>query len=312
MCDNIIGLCASHIKSPEHLKLFELMLLSWKSNTKSIPLFVSMSANIPDNVKNKISVWNELFPLLTVYFSDNQLSQFKHYKVLVENINCSLDTYVILTDDDDLWNIDRVATISDIINSCNNDIIILTSYITTKTNRGEPNLYPEINSISTFAVACENLGTSTELKDDPREWYYEYWNISSKYKIFKDFILRSSEEILSDKYADLCFVKYINSYPTKDKVIVSKRPVYFYRETGRHPNLPFPKCKTIHEFTRANDNNLRIYACRSISYENFIHNVLDCEYIDTTQLKNGLNSKSNRKILETKYSVFYTSPTYVE
>jgi hypothetical protein len=102
----LLALCASHINHEKRLEDLYLMLNSWKEQTFSIELHISLSSeldildakHIQELLRNTYG--NKLF----VYPCSKRLSQFKHYERLTDFVlnDRTKDAWIIFTDDDDL------------------------------------------------------------------------------------------------------------------------------------------------------------------------------------------------------------------
>jgi hypothetical protein len=231
MTTNLISLCASHVSSPTKIKWMNEMIESWKNQTHKIPLYINVS--IEEKVKilfdfYRENKWN--YDNLFIFVENEKTPQFMHYKKLCEKINSIYDrnTWVIFTDDDDIWDKDRSLYYKLIIEKCNKDSETCVSYvwICTFCNCSGENFDENYVIKNQFDNADTEKEKGNKLQD--------YWQIGCQLKYLNDFIEKCDKETLSNGYCNLLFVKYFNKtkraikWNSKDR----KRFVYFWRTQG--------------------------------------------------------------------------------
>jgi hypothetical protein len=228
MENQMIALCASHLSKPIKIKWMNEMIESWNNQTHKVPLHINTS--IDDSVKTlfeyyKENKWN--YENLFFYIEKEKTPQFVHYKKLCEKINniYNQNTWVIFTDDDDIWEKDRSLYYKLITKKCNKDEETMVSYVWVCTfcncSGGE------FNENYVIKNQLDNKDTEKERGGKLQD----YWQISCQLKYFNDYINRCSEDLLKDGYCNLLFVKYFNfskraiKWNSKDR----KRFVYYWR-----------------------------------------------------------------------------------
>lgn len=168
----LVALCASHMDSLERLDYFDKMLRSWFPN--NVPLYVSMSKVEGLEIENAVQNFRTNYPLLTLILHAGKKSQFHHYLHLL-TILPPQTTHLMFTDDDDIWHKKRVEKIK---STPFVDVLRL------------PHLDFEEGRIS------ETI-------------YAEHWDYCVPFSVLRDFLLQSSN--LEHRYADVCFVKHIET-----------------------------------------------------------------------------------------------------
>lgn len=115
--DKLIVLCASHIQSKQRLYYLNDMLNSWSNQSRPSILYISISYSneLKDDVYELLAKWHNIniFPSeeLEIYIIQyrKRQSQFSHYTYLLQEYKEELkDKWIMFTDDDDLWNSNRI------------------------------------------------------------------------------------------------------------------------------------------------------------------------------------------------------------
>jgi hypothetical protein len=125
------ALCASHISEHARLFLFEKMLNSVMCQTINTTLHISISSNkeLEYVVDSFIKKWSN--DQIIFYKRNNVLAQFRHYSLLIEDLQEILnpDTSILFTDDDDIWSPIRVETYVEHIKLHNDKTFIISNSI---------------------------------------------------------------------------------------------------------------------------------------------------------------------------------------
>jgi hypothetical protein len=104
------SLCASHISNKDRFFLFEKMLTSILYQTVKTTLHISISyaKELENDTDNFIRKWSN--GQIIFYKRKCVLAQFRHYSLLLEDLQEILDpdSYILFTDDDDIWAPNRV------------------------------------------------------------------------------------------------------------------------------------------------------------------------------------------------------------
>lgn len=280
--DHIISLCASHIDTLERMSLLQLMIQSWHSNTVQIPLFISLSYDeyLQEDILNTISQMREMYPLLTVNISNVKLAQFEHYKILSETVVVlySPSTFIIFSDDDDLWSENRVELYKNCISQFHDIIHSVSSIKMCGYYTCDGASHPDMRYISNFAQLqnYKNLIKVIDTVNIPGE----YWQYCVPIKYFQEFMTKASDDLLKHKYCDLTFTKFIYFYNPENVKIVhlpKDRIGYFYRYL-KVRNVVNPEevvIKATHEnisyIHPAMINNIELIAARNVGYDNVLY-----------------------------------------
>ncbi len=106
----LVAVCASHIKNLKRLLFLNQMIKSYSEQSKKCHLYISISFSI----ELKEQVENFIKEMQNVYFINRgiiKITQFTHYRLLVDYLSTVYnpkDTYIIFSDDDDIWSKNRV------------------------------------------------------------------------------------------------------------------------------------------------------------------------------------------------------------
>lgn len=112
----MIVLCASYIITYRRLKYLDNMLQSWHNQTESSKLYISISyaEDMMEDVYILLKKWKYIANDAFVYSPKNvRFSQFEHYESLLSEFKDEfepLNEWIMFTDDDDLWNINRIQS----------------------------------------------------------------------------------------------------------------------------------------------------------------------------------------------------------
>lgn len=207
MTHELICLIASHINCDERASNFlELLnMINNQQNCLKKNIYISMSNEIDidvSNIKNKINEYN-----FHMIYNNIKLSQFEHYNKLIKTIviNDPKNTWIIFSDDDDIWSENRLSTISCCLNdnelSDNLGCLIIPSY--------------ELYDGKT--VPCDNMN---------------YVDLCIRYKYVKLFFDNVNENVLKHKFCDVFFLNILMHYGNIHKIdnqIKCKIPLYIWR-----------------------------------------------------------------------------------
>ena len=190
---SLICLCASHINSIERKEYFLNMIERWFNQNHKIELHISLSATDDINILYTINNLPK-YDMLYIYYQKEKLSQFNHYKCLLQSITNHDDPYVIFTNDNDLWHPDRSFYFFELI----------TNYAQNMTYGRIPYYYENDSYI------FNNNGKIICQVPNPGE-YIEY---ICKLNIFRNFVNNATDLILNHYLADMFFLHYLR---TKNK-----------------------------------------------------------------------------------------------
>jgi hypothetical protein len=186
----LVCFCGVYINNEDEYLLLKEMLNSWKYQYLPITLYLSISQNTNINLNIDLEIYNDS-EKLHILFSDEKLSQFEHYKNIINNNKINSSSWIIFTNFNDVWGRQRSCAYNTLINL----------YNTTKFKDKKP-IYIKYN--------YENADIN----------HNQY---CCKYEDFTNFILKIDNEILNNRICGLYFIKYLNlndethlSLPNKD------------------------------------------------------------------------------------------------
>ncbi len=120
----LIAICSSYIKNDIRLNYLNQMIESYILQTIKCPLYISICYN--DEFKDKIG------KLIRKYHNINfidrgpiKLPQFTQYRLLIDHLSTIYipnNTYLIFSDDDDLWSKNRICVYNTIMNTYSDTI----------------------------------------------------------------------------------------------------------------------------------------------------------------------------------------------
>ena len=195
----IITLIASHIDSKERLNNFIKLLESIRNQTNcedlvdikkdEMDIRISLSHDLEIQEDNLIFLFNIINPVenknkFKFYLQNKQFSQFEHYKFLVNKLYNSPDldennTWILFSDDDDMWSQTRFGAYSQMINSV------------------------PVEDYETTTAICY-VDTQTKIKS------YAAYCIKLKY--LKIFFKYATKTQIKHKYCDSYLIKFISLY----------------------------------------------------------------------------------------------------
>ena len=230
----IVAWCASHIETLERLIYWKIMVRSWFRQTCSCRLMISMSCepHIRDDVTAAIAEAREEYNDLTVYFQSDRLTQFQHYSRLADTVTeddeAADDTWILFTDDDDVWSPHRVSLYDDALQTS------LTNG--TAVDFIAAGWYAMQSTLDTQAVSPEEAQNmigkqqAHSINAEPKDVTYLYamWMVPRK-KI-AEWTRTAADSIIKNDLADLFWMKHVAS--TATRIGLTSRPtswLYYYR-----------------------------------------------------------------------------------
>ena len=236
---DLVALCASHMNSKQRWDMFVYMIDSWNCQKVPIQLFVSMSFDsaIGNGLLEDIESMRSGYPRLEILLSDKKMSQFEHYKKLAnyvsekkQDLHNKKDTWVIFTDDDDIWHPLRSYEYSkgmefmEMAEAFGQDITNIMYILLHSIVPGEEgDLMKTWKDVETIKHRFEesNIPEPCHLGN-----YVEY---STKLRTLHNFTQDCPSNILQHKFCDMGFVRYLR---TEEKPVM-KYPTenwsYYYR-----------------------------------------------------------------------------------
>jgi hypothetical protein len=180
--NSIVIFMASHLDCQDRLSYFLLLLEDIKEQQDcsvdgKLYLSISYDAFL---TKEKLEVLLQIANTyhFQYFLHDQKLSQFEHYKYLVEHANVSENSWILFSDDDDNWSELRYAVYQHLIDHINPEDVKLLAAIKYQT---------EDDSLGSYVDYC------------------------IKWKYFKNFLDKLSMEQLQHRYCDMYLIKYIET-----------------------------------------------------------------------------------------------------
>jgi hypothetical protein len=185
----IIVLCASHITSVQRLIYLNAMINSYLAQTIKKPLYISISYSDKKflrELKSLIDKYECINYEIKFFIRDFSLSQFEHYDLLLnQNKEILKGKWILFTDDDDLWNNNRIETYIKYINTNTKDCFNIRSCIS-------------CDDLYVTSIKDINLNKCIECTTN------EYFNYCIKYEKLIDIIKNLCKHIsLSEPIFDL-------------------------------------------------------------------------------------------------------------
>ncbi|AYV85331.1 MAG: hypothetical protein Satyrvirus11_13 [Satyrvirus sp.] len=219
----LICLLASHLNCIERSTHFdELLDIINNQSCEEKNIYISLSHDFNINIVNilkKIKTYG--FNLL---YSKEKLSQFQHYKNIMDNltIDDEINTWILFSDDDDIWSIHRLM------------------------NFYYPLTTLEIPDICSYIKIVPHAKLSNNKIIDITE--DNYVNYCVRFKYLKLFFYNVNDDILMHRYCDVFFVSFMCGYGARilNHVILQvDYPVYIWREVDYDRNCS-PNYDDIH------------------------------------------------------------------
>ena len=259
---DMVCLCASHMNTLGRWERFMQMLTSWKEQTWELPLIVSMS--FEESVEGVIKLPE--MEGLTIIRQRRKTSQFEHYKVLAE-LDWGDETWVMFTDDDDLWHEARAEAYVTMLQECRKRGV-RPAYVVSKTivatEEDDP---PGLETAEDVTVLFERGVISQEVfdkKDVGRMESGNYVEYGVSIQTLRGFLQGVHRELLEHKFCDLAFTRYLRE--GHDLPMCRLQPegipwLYFYR---RDPGIG-QVCVSLRSeaYSRGLQNNVELMCART-------------------------------------------------
>lgn len=180
----IVCLMASHLNCNDRVDNFNDLLdtINFQLGCSNKKICISLSHDENINITKTLELIRKY--RFDLNYSKKKLSQFEHYKKLVDGltVNDPLNTWIIFSDDDDIWNDNRIYTYHDIIKKVNDDNV---AYLKTSAFEVVNNKIFRINTKTNYVDFCV------------------------RYKYLKNFFDNVTNEALKHKFCDVLFAYYV-------------------------------------------------------------------------------------------------------
>ncbi|KAL4439425.1 hypothetical protein ABPG77_008754 [Micractinium sp. CCAP 211/92] len=242
----IVALCGSHIANSARLGRLPQMVRSWYIQQYAIPLRISLSfdSTYEKEVMGEVTTLLHSYPGLTVSLSDAPLSQGQHYKRLVRQLQeegwDGRGTWLLLTDDDDIWHPRRSLAYADsqrqLLSDPSRQIagtvlsVCSSLYIDAAKNHSITSAFCVDRLHRSATATCTNI----TLHGPERAERGEAWCYSMRLCTLAQFFVAAEPCVVSHVFWDMCLIKFLrwgNKYKTYfiTKEQLRDNWMYFYR-----------------------------------------------------------------------------------
>ena len=251
-----VCLLASVIQEERRLAFFRQLLDTVRAQlVKPDEMIVSIFIDPSLEGDNRDQFWKELFhdlPFVRVMRQKRKKRQFVQIAEMLGKVEDSPSTFVIFSDDDDLWHPRRVfayhALYNDTAQMSDSDMSKFSAMIILhdmKTNNTKCPDHRDTSDVDGM-IKCGCV----ELHHVPYEQRsgVEYHHMAVRPAVIKDFIASNGRIVRHNRFADMFFRRFVIAYKPKDcRTTYSSPPhwIYFYRhcdtsyECVTHPILNF-------------------------------------------------------------------------
>ena len=188
MSAKLVCFIASHLECDERvnnfIKLLDIIASQKKCSQKNI--YISLSHDSHINIV-KVLQHVKIYDFIVVY-SQKKLSQFEHYNKLIKTIQIDdpENTWIIFSDDDDIWSENRLFTCESLIN---------------KKEMTDQIIYLKFSSYALIGGRLEPMGAGKN--------YVDY---CIRYKYIKLFFDNVSAGAFKHKFCDIFFMNLMANY----------------------------------------------------------------------------------------------------
>lgn len=240
-----MALCGSHIANDARLTSLGHMVGSWYTQHYAVPLRISLSCDdsIKEKVHDRVDSLQRVYSGLTVELSDEPLSQGQHYQRLVRRLQAEgwdgRGTWVLLTDDDDIWHPRRTLTYATTLwqlrsghsNYTLGEVLSLCSsqYIDAVQDHSVTSAF----RVDTLLQAGSAPLTNLLQHGVQRAESGEAWCHSMRLCTLAQYFAKIDSCIVSHPFWDLCLVKFLRFQTTYRTCFLTGLPednwMYYYR-----------------------------------------------------------------------------------
>ena len=189
-------LVASHLASSQRVASLQKMLESASHQSLPANVHVSWSAEAGDTTFEAAAVFAK-FPHIWNYHRSAHMSQFEHMQSIV-NV-AAKNTYILFSDDDDVWDEQRVA------------------------------FYGHISKLVDTSRTSSILAVLEGEGDDA---VGEYWQYAVKSDVLKEFFEGATRKLLKHPFCDIALRSFISSYrpgAMDTAKVYTAMPMYAYK-----------------------------------------------------------------------------------
>lgn len=214
------------------------MIESWSQQSWKIPLFVSVSSTeeLRAVVMRTLEILSIRHARLNMRLTHHQLKQFQHYKLLVDELvlEAPHESWIMFTDDDDLWHSDRARTFARIAsqqyqqhqkNKTANGSVATPGpfFVNSAINEDRPVKATSAGDVTklvrTGTLTVKHSGAQTD----------DYVHLCLVLSDLAAFLAKCDDSLLAHRYCDVCLVTYARTHPLGLTVFHSENWSYFYR-----------------------------------------------------------------------------------
>lgn len=212
--NNIICLIASHLNNYERIDNFNELLndINSQLGCENKTIKISLSCDNGLNISKTLELIEEYG--FGLNHSKKKLSQFEHYKILVNQLKIDdpSNTWIIFSDDDDIWNEKRIVMYDRLLEKVKDDNVVFLK-----------------------TPMCELInGEIKEAKEGAN-----YVDLCVRYKYVKLFFDNITNNALKHRYCDVFFASFIQQFggdTLKHAEIKLNEPIYVWRHVDYDRN----------------------------------------------------------------------------
>ena len=210
---NLVCFIASHVTKSRFPFVVELFA-SIKSQTVFCPIFLSWHAE-DEETKTLMQVLLDETKVIIGKYSNVKLSQFEHYATLLPY--AKENSYVMFSDDDDLWSTDRMEIMQKALEHCIDNKFKFSRII-----------FPDYAELY-----INGKSKRKEYKDEESKLDLDHWAIIVPSIVLKEFLTTTPKWIIGNRYCDSRFCLYTRADQINDldetAVIDNDKIPYTYR-----------------------------------------------------------------------------------
>lgn len=246
---NLVCIIASVIREPRRLRYFRMMLDSIRAQ-KVIPTQIMISIHIdPALMPRGDDDWKALFAgfpvdCLFVYKQKRAKRQFVQIREMLARIAHvpGKETFVMFSDDDDLWHPERAAVFFAYFDLLGKEPIRTTSSFLireqTECTNGPPctKCQRENEDNVDAMLACGCVKISFPSRTDVTSRLYEYHQYAVRPRVMEEFFQHSAQLVENNRFADMQFRLFVATYggaEWKTCVINPAHWTYYYRQCDK-------------------------------------------------------------------------------
>lgn len=222
--------CASHINTLERFECLKAMISSWINQTTRCKLYISISFDTHIQSQSALLASLGEHELLCIFPQSTKLSQFEHYRFLTTRME--EDTYILFTDDDDIWHKDRVFAFTEVYKAIHFESSTNLLSVRIPVYLSSDNKNNKLKVMTTCDIENAIKKGDVALVESDNTAFTEHWTYMVRLSTLCDFVMSCSDVILRHKYCDVLFIKFLRCCKGYQNAVVytnKKTWMYYYR-----------------------------------------------------------------------------------